>query len=140
MIPISTSVIKRTIKTTWSTVITLMMGVIRAGSRPRSTSPNYINTFSGIEQVRVFDIFISNSIPCTVTPNISYSGGIVSGMGPISNSPTTTNSISLKSTIYHVCLGYGRNSGFLETYIHLSLQHQLMLPDRKRKSGWYIVT
>ena len=45
-----------------------------------------------------------------------------------------------KSTIYHVCLGYVRNSCWSETYIHFSFQRQLFLPYLERKSGWFLVT
>ena len=43
-------------------------------------------------------------------------------------------------TIYHYQLGYGRNSGWYETYTHFSHQHQLLLQNFKRKSGWSIET
>ena len=52
---------------------------------------------SNIEQVRVVDLFRHTSISYTVTPTISSSGWRVDGMGPMSNSPITTNSISWKS-------------------------------------------
>ena len=35
---------------------------------------------------------------------------------------------------------YGSNIGCSETYIHLSLQHKLLFHNRKRKSGWYLLT
>ena len=34
----------------------------------------------------------------------------------------------------------GGDSGWSETYIHISLQHELMFPNLNRNSGWYIVT
>ena len=46
----------------------------------------------------------------------------------------------VNSTIYHGHLGYRRKIGLYDTYIHLSLQHQLLLHYCNRKSGWYLVT
>ena len=45
-----------------------------------------------------------------------------------------------KSTIYHFSLGYGRNNCWYDTYIHLSLQHQLLFLDFQRKGGGSLVT
>ena len=87
-------------KNRWYTLMTWMMGGRRAGPRPRSTYPNYINNFSNIEQVRVVDLFRPTYMFCTVTPTISSLGGIVAGMEPISNPPITTNIISWKSQHY----------------------------------------
>ena len=42
--------------------------------------------------------------------------------------------------IYHDHLGYARKSGWSEIYIHLSRQHQLLIHDCERNSGWYIDT
>ena len=39
--------------------------------------------------------------------------------------PSTPKVSPEKSTIYHIHLGYGRNSGWYENYIQLSLHHQL---------------
>ena len=78
-------------------MITWMMGVEWAGPRPRSTSTNDITTFYNIEQGIVVDIFIPTSMYCIIISTISSSGGRVAGMGPISNSPIATNSISWKS-------------------------------------------
>ena len=94
VIPMSTYVITITMKTILSTMIALMMVGRRAGPRLRSTSPNSINTFSNIEQVRVVDLFVPTPISCNITPTISSLLGRVDIMGPISKSPITTNSIS----------------------------------------------
>ena len=82
-----------------------MMGGIRAGLIPISTSHITINTLSNI----VADLLRPTSTSCIITPTIpslklmynqKYTmvtwvmGGIVDGMGPISNSPITTNSFS----------------------------------------------
>ena len=45
----------------------------------------------------------------------------------------------VKSKIYRVQLVYGRNIGWYEAYIHLSIQHKLLLPYFKSKSVWYLV-
>ena len=86
-----------------------MMGGIRAGLRPISTSHITINTFSNTVKGIVSSLLRPTSTSCTITPTISYlkfvytqqstmvtwvMGGIVDGMGPISNSPITTNSFS----------------------------------------------
>ena len=46
----------------------------------------------------------------------------------------------MKSTIYQGHIGYGRSIVWYDTYIHLSLQHQLVLPGFERNSGWSVVT
>ena len=86
-----------------------MMVGIRAGLIPIYTSHIAINNFSNIVKVRVADLLIPTSTSCTITPTISYlkfmytqqytmvtwvMGVIVDGMGHISNSPITTNSLS----------------------------------------------
>ena len=80
-------------------IIWMMVG-IKDGPRPRSTSLNSIKTFSNLEQGRVVDIFCPTCMSCTVIPTISYLGGRVDGIGPISNSPITTNSVSWWSQQY----------------------------------------
>ena len=81
-----------------------MMGGKRDGPIPISTYPNAINTFSNIEKVIVVDLFSPTSVYCTITPTIYFLGGTVDVLGPTSNSPITTNSIYLNSTIYHIRL------------------------------------
>ena len=81
-------------------MITWMMGGKRDGPRPISTYPNDINTFYNIEQGRVVNLFSPTYMSCTITPTISYSVVRMDGMGPISNSPITTNSISIKRQQY----------------------------------------
>ena len=78
-------------------MITWIMGGIRAGPKPRSTFPVAINTFYNIEQIIVVDLFSTNNMHCNITPTISSYGGKLAGLGTISNSPITTNSISWKS-------------------------------------------
>ena len=105
---ISTSVITITIKNRWSTNIKWIMGGRRASPRHRPTSPNAINYFSDIEQGWVFEIFRLNYMSCTITPTIYSLGGIVAGLGPISNSPITTNIITWKihqSTTFTLVMG-----------------------------------
>ena len=74
-----------------------MIGESRDVQKPRSTSPIAIITLSNIEQERVVYIFRSTFISCTINPTISSLGGRVVVLGPISNSPITTNSISWRS-------------------------------------------
>ena len=90
----------RNYKTRWSTMITWMLGGIRDVPMPRATSLISINTFSNIEQERVVYIFVPTSTPCTVALIILSFGVSVAGLGPISNFPITTKSISLKSQQY----------------------------------------
>ena len=47
-------------------IIWMMVGKM-VGPRPRYTSPNSINTFSNIKQVRVVNIFSHTYMPCTLT-------------------------------------------------------------------------
>ena len=96
VVPMSTSVITITMKTKWSTMTTWMTGGRRTGPRPRSTSTNTINTLSKIETGRVIYLFGHTFVSCTITPTIYSLGVRVASMGPISNSPITTNSISSK--------------------------------------------
>ena len=77
-------------------MITWMMGGRKAGPRPRSTTNTSINTFSNIEQGRLVYLFGTTSIHYTTTTNVSFLGGRVDCLVPISNSPITTNSISWK--------------------------------------------
>ena len=71
-----------------------MMGGRRAGLKPRSTYPSAINNFYNLEQGRVVNIFGTNYLSCTVTPNISSYGERVDGLGHISNSTIATDRIS----------------------------------------------
>ena len=50
--------------------------------------------------------------------------------------------IKIRTNVYmlYVHLGYDRNSGWSETYIKISLQHQPLFPNYKRKNGWSLVT
>ena len=65
---------------------------------------------------------------------------MVDGLEHIFTSPFTNNSILKFLTIYQVHLYCGRNSGWSETYIQLSIQHQLIFLYFKSNSGWYLVT
>ena len=75
-------------------MITLIMGGRRAGIIPITYSPDAINSFSDIEQVRVVDILRHTYVSCTITPTISSLGVRVVGLGHISNSPIATNIIA----------------------------------------------
>ena len=104
-----------TINNQWSTNITWIMGGIRAGLRPISTSPITINNLPNIIKLIVSGLLRHTSTSCTITPTISsfkfiytqqctmftwvIGGGGLDGMGPKSNSPITTNSF------YHIAGG-----------------------------------
>ena len=80
----------------------------RSGRRPISTSPNVINTFSNIEQVRVVDIFRPTSMYYTIPPNTLSLVGRAAGLEPISKLPINANSIywkSQKSTMFTLVMG-----------------------------------
>ena len=81
-------------------MITWIIGGRRYYPRPRFTSPNSINCFYSIEQGIVVDLFSPNSLSWNITSTISSLGGRLAGLGTISNSPITTNSISWKSQQY----------------------------------------
>ena len=99
---------------------TRMMGVRRAGPRPKSTSPNSIKNFYNTEQGRVFDILRPNSMSFPVTPTIYSSGGSVDSMEHISNSSITVNIISWKSqqsTTFNLVMG-GIMAGMIPIYTY----------------------
>ena len=95
------SVIIITLKPLLSNKITWMMGGRRDGLIHRSTYTSTIKIFSNIKQGWVVDIFSPTSTSCTVTPTISYLGGRVAGLGPVSKSTITNNSISWKIHQYN---------------------------------------
>ena len=98
----------RNYKTMWYTMINWIMGSRRDGPRPRSTSTNAITTLSNIEQGQVVDPFGPNYMSYIINPTISSLGEIVSGLGPLSNSLITVNSISWKrqqSTTFALVMG-----------------------------------
>ena len=96
------------------------MGGRSDGLRPRSTSPIAINTFSNIEQVRVFCLFGLTYVSCTITPNIHSWGGRVDGLGPISKFPIASKSIfwliQQPTTVTLVMVGIVTGMKLIATY------------------------
>ena len=75
-------------------------------------------------------LFIISSPSSKLIPTLSFSWTFLS---------TQWEQKPMKSTIYHGHMGYGRNSGWYENYIHLSLQHKLLFSDCSMNNNWYIV-
>ena len=78
-----------------------MMGGRRASMIPDPLIPTP-STLSNIKQGRVLDIFRTTSMYCTISPTISSFVGRVAGLGPISKSTITNNSISCKIQQYNI--------------------------------------
>ena len=98
--------------------------------RPISTFPITINTFSMIVKGGVADLLRYTPTSSIITPNIT------SFFHEDYHQRDEKQQIYAK--IYHIHLGYGRNSGYSGTCIRLSNHHQRFIQDSDRKIGWYL--
>ena len=99
-----------------------------ASLRPISTSTITINNLSTIVKRRVDDLFRSKSTSSTTNIYIT----------PLIVTIVFQQEVKQQSEtkIYHAQLGYGKESGWSETYIHLSHHHEHFNQKDENKIGY----